>query len=393
VGALLGFAATDSLAPLVNRVRLLAVAAAFLTTAWTLTQIPMNPKFWLIALVIGVVGIYAIPDHWDSARMVARVLSGLCLAGAVLSFTTATWRYGLISAFVLYHFGNMFVATTSPDPTPWVSNQAMIRVYMPYMRFMYLGNAYHFYSPEPGPSSLLFCLMTWEIDEPETNPDGTTKLKPDGTPQLKTESGWVNLPQRDQHYRDPLGLAYYRRLSITELVSVSVPSNLTLATFEKNEAFLRRQAVAVRLDNPIPLTAEVDPIELQYRIPRVDIHRYLYPSYARHIAAEYSTPQRRVVSMKLYRVEHRVVGMQAFLTKDENGVAASPFNPLSFRPYFVGDFDPEGNLKNPQDPMLYWLTPIVANPNGGSPLDRQRPGYIDYMSKHAGFQFDWRDRP
>jgi hypothetical protein len=40
--------------------------------------------------------------------------------------------------------------------------------------------------------------------------------------------------------------------------------------------------------------------------------------------------------------------------------------------------------------MLYWLVPNVPKRGGASPADPEKKDYIDYLSKHAGFEFDWR---
>src|SRR5262249_9611707 len=41
-------------------------------------------------------------------------------------------------------------------PTPWIITQIWTRIYRPYLEFMYLNNAYHFYAPEPGPASYVW---------------------------------------------------------------------------------------------------------------------------------------------------------------------------------------------------------------------------------------------
>ena len=40
--------------------------------------------------------------------------------------------------------------------------QAFNRVYNPYLQFIYQRNAYHFYSPDPGPASVLVFLLKTE---------------------------------------------------------------------------------------------------------------------------------------------------------------------------------------------------------------------------------------
>jgi hypothetical protein len=367
---------------LANTLRLLLVAVGALSSAIALTKRPGDWQLWALTSLTFLFAWPGMPEHWDSARMVAQVLGVLAGIGGLLVYAP-NLRTVCISAFILFHFGNMVTATTLPDPRPWVSQQLMTRVYTPYMRFMYLSNAYHFYSPDPGPSSHLFCLITWETNEQAVTAEGAPKFNADGTPDM-TKSGWVELPRRDTQFKDPLGLTYYRRLSLTELVSGSVPSNLTIASFEKNESYRRRAEVAAQPTNYIPFSP-LEPRETQLRIPNSEISERLFPSYARHIASSYSSPGRRVLRMKLYRVVHHVVQVHEFLQKDEDGRPVySPFTPLSFRPYYLGEYSPEGVLLNPKDPMLYWLLPILSNGRGG---------IEDYMSKHAGFEYVWRERP
>ena len=256
-------------------------------------------------------------------------------------------------------------------------------MYTPYYRFLYLSNAYHFYSPEPGPASLLFCLVTYELDaiDPKTGNN-------------RTESAWLDLPNRASQFKDPLGMTYQRRLSITELVSQASPSNFTPDNFEKNDAVTRRKQVAVNVEDAnarIPLLQQVDPVAAQYRVPSGQISRHLLPSYARHICSTYSAPGRRVLSVKILRVEHRVIPPQAFLHPRDpesglkRGDGDSPYNPTTYRPYYLGEFDPTGGLVNPTDPMLYWLLPIVPReaPN------KRGQYFDDYMSLYLKYDFPW----
>jgi hypothetical protein len=63
-------------------------------------------------------------------------------------------------------------------------------------------------------------------------------------------------------------------------------------------------------------------------------------------------------------------------------------------PYFVGDFDPSGKLRDPGDPMLYWLVPIRRRTEAGlSVKDFSKPVktlrdykhlFDDYVAVHAG---------
>lgn len=359
-----------------DTVRLLLVAAGALTAGAAITLRPALPLGWLLGSIAAALAIGGLPEHWDSGRYFATVVAVLGLIGAGLTALPATPRYSVLSLAVLFHFGGILTATTWPDPTPWLTNQVGYRIYMPYLSFLYLRNAYHFYSPEPGPASHLFVLLKYELDE--TDPAT-------GKPRIVHE--WVTLPRRDEHMKDPLGQAYYRRLSITEMVSPTVPGLMAGESFEKNDAYTRRMVASyTSSDNtrtPIPILADVDAPQLQYRVPLNHIVRYLLPSYARHLAHQYSGPGRKVVEVKIYRVEHRIANPLAF----RNG--ADVYAPVWYRPYFCGDFDANGKLLDPQDPMLYWLVPIAPDPAGPN-----GPNYTDYLSKHAGFAFDWgRIRP
>ena len=96
---------------------------------------------------------------------------------------------------ILIHFGGMITAATTIDPpgaaAPWVSEMLWVHVYRPYLQFMYLNNAYHFYSPEPGPPALVWFHIKYK--------DGRVK--------------WFKIPHRDD---DPVPIHHTRLLSITE---------------------------------------------------------------------------------------------------------------------------------------------------------------------------------
>lgn len=360
------------------------IALGGLAAVYGLTLRPNDWQPWAIAAATCLFANWGFPAHWDSFALVARVLAVVIGVGALLTWVRPAIRYTVLSALFLLHYGGIFTATTWPEPAPWLTNQSAQRLYMPYFKFMYLSNAYHFYSPEPGPASLIFGLVTYELDEidPKTN-------------KHKIESAWIDLPNRTTQYKDPLGMTYQRRLSITELVATSQPSNFTLVNFEKNDSASRRQKASLNLDDPgsrIPLQdLPSDSVASQYRVPSVHITRYLLPSYARHIAAEYSTPARRVISVKLVRVEHRVIPPGQFLdrydpdSKLKIADGDSPYNPTTYRPYYLGEYNAAGELVNPTDPMLYWLLPVVQSQSA----DGQGRYYKDYMSLYLKYEFPW----
>ncbi|HET6576552.1 MAG TPA: hypothetical protein VFG68_23340 [Fimbriiglobus sp.] len=356
-----------------HSLRLVLTGVGALLAGSAVTMRPGLWKAWLPAVGVGLLAaVIALPDHWDSARLLARVLTALAAAGAVLAAVPPRTRYALVSLAILFHFGGILTATTWPDPAPWVTQQLAGRVYLPYLSFAYLRNAYHFYSPEPGPASQLFVLIKYEEIDPATK---------------KQKAEWLVLPRRHEHMKDPLGLTYYRRLSITEAVAGTSANLFTATAFEKLDAKQRRERLAL-LAGPdqIPFEPEeYEPLSQQYRIPRPDITRYLLPSYAEHICAEYAATRRaKVASVKVYRAEHRIIPAYAFVQ------GGDPFDPVGYRVYYLGEYTPDGRLVNPQDEMLYWLVPVYPKPGGPSPSDPDHRPFDEYLSRHAGYDFDWR---
>ena len=67
-----------------------------------------------------------------------------------------------------------------------------------------------------------------------------------------------------------------------------------------------------------------------------------------------------------------------------------PYNHVLLQPIYLGDFDKDGKLKDPRDPLLYWRIPIVLEHTLPETKEeyRRRGGYphfyTDYVSKHAG---------
>lgn len=357
-------------------VRLVAVAVAAVVAGGALSLRPDSPLVWLLAALTAAANSFGFPDHWDSGQMLMRVVAGAGFVGAGLMAVTRVQRRTLILGFVAFHFSSLLVATTWPDSTPWITNQLGQRFYLPFMQFTYLRNAYHFYSPEPGPASHLFALLTYELDE----------IDP-ATGKPKTLHEWVTLPRRDTQWKDPLGQTYYRRLSLTEN-AVRATTDLGNNSDERAQVNRRRQDVALgalpgvkRIEHP-PSNYEVE--FRWYAQPQADVTRFLLPSFTKHLAVEFTSPGFKVVNVKLYRAEHRIVTTQYFVTQK-----LSPFHPTLYRVYFLGDYTSEGQLVDPQDPMLYWLIPIL--PRGGK-LKLDEPGpeqFKDLLTEHAGYEFPW----
>ena len=358
--------------------RLVLVTLAALLAGGTLSLRPDSALVWLLAGLTASANSFGFPDHWDSGQMLMRVVAAAAFVGAGLMAVPRRFRRVAVVGFVAFHFSSLLIATTWPDSTPWVTNQLGQRFYLPFMQFTYLRNAYHFYSPEPGPASHLFALLTYETDE-----------RDEATGKPVTISEWVTLPRRDTQWKDPLGQTYYRRLSLTEN-AVRSGSDLGSNSDERQQVMKRRSDVALGLlpgVKRIPHALATYEVEFRwYAPPQADVSRFLLPSFTKHLAAEYTTPRHKVVNVKLYRAEHRIVTTQYFVTQK-----LSPFHPTLYRVYFLGDYTSGGQLVDPQDPMLYWLIPIM--PKAGK-LKLDEPGpeqFTDLLTEHAGFEFPWSD--
>ncbi len=375
--AILALAATaigDSTPAVLHTVRLVLSFVGVITAGAAISMRPDRWWAWALASLAAGLGVVGLPGDWDSFHPLFRVLTGLAAIGAVVCAASFAWRVAIASLAILFHFGGIFMAATAPDPRPWLNEQLYTRVYNPYLQFVYLRNAYQYYSPNPGPASVLAFLL-----KTETGVDPETKRKTYTTQ-------WVVTPTRPADVRDPLGLSYYRRLSLTQQIAQG-NLGLTVPTeqFEKSEIWYRRS----NRSGFIPFHP-AEPIAQQYQLPNAEVARFTIPSYASHVVLEH-TPDKETAAkttVKVYRVEHRTMSVEEFIPAGpyKRGMPPgspppSPYTPTTYRPYFLGEFDARGNLLNPQEEFLYWLLPII--PRGQGPNDPIKKSYIDYMSVHA----------
>src|SRR5262249_5157302 len=152
----------ESPPPYTATLRLLLVLVGAVTAGAAVSLAPGRWPLWAVGAAAAVLARFGIPEHWDSFRMLVGVIAVIAAPGAVLAALPRKLALGLISLSFLFHYSSIFTATISPPTTPWAAIQMNARVFQPYMQFGYLGNAYHFYSPEPGPASHLFFLIYYE---------------------------------------------------------------------------------------------------------------------------------------------------------------------------------------------------------------------------------------
>lgn len=243
------------------------------------------------------------------------------------------------------------------------------------------------------------------IFKPEKDRNGNDMMRPiydddlRVVPRYLKKYEWVKMPRRPQDRKDPLFQTYYRRLSLTENVSQGATfSQMPLSTqldLRRRRYAMTPEANFVARDKQIPLNEQEWSIDVQYRMPSEMIQDLLLPSYARHIAKEKAQKSDRAVAgIKIYRVLHAIVRIDLFVGNmyDDKRQPWSAYDPATYLPYYVGDFDVNGKLRNPGDPMLYWLVPISRRTDL-SPAEYTKPlkkmsefkrRYIDYVSAHAG---------
>src|SRR5262249_34883324 len=138
------------------------------------------------------------------------------------------------------------------------------RLSHPYLEFMYLNNAYHFYSPEPGAATHFWMRVYY--DTGTKNEFGAPKL----------EGIWVKIPDLDEQGQrgSAVGLEYYRSLSLTENIVNADPSPL-LYTIDKDGQIQPGELLKNRLINSMngghwrKATVGVEPPEPVLEVPLV----------------------------------------------------------------------------------------------------------------------------
>ena len=315
-----------------------------------------------------------VANSWDSVQLFFGIAAAIGLVGAIWTMLP---RRAALSATLLgtaFHFAGILSAVTSPAPTPFLTDHYWRRVASPYLQFTYMNNAYQFYSPDPGPACELWVCVESKPREAGDDPD------------VKKECVWEYTPRRNAHFKDPLGLSYYRRLSLTENVAQYQQRGYRLPAPEATAVEARRRTEFSRIP-PYGFA------EVQRVLPNNLITRQVLPSYARHIAHAHERPDREITSIRIYRTLHNICPIEQFIGYDSGldrpRPPKSPYDPGLYMPYFQGEFDTNGALKDPQAPLLYWLVPIVEIRTPESPEKYREPNgyqkyFTDYVSIHAG---------
>ena len=302
-----------------------------------------------VSILGAVACLAAMDEKWTSGRIFFGGLFALTLVGGILILLPPLARRVALSLLVVFHLGGLVTAITVVAPpngsAPWISQVLMARVYRPYLNLLYMTNAYHFYSPDPGTSSVFRFAVFYA--------DGQYR--------------WVQVPDKKDC---PIGMTYQR---VNALPEHSFESN---GQFPPSESDLRGvpeadrpprgswEEISRRRQNgaglpwgpdkmPIPMVRDID-LNLQYQQP-TEISAQQIASLARHMW-HYPPALRKgaeIASVKVYRVKIHV------LTPYELAKGRDPFDPTKTVPYFLGEFDEKGTLLHPEDPLLYWYLPVV----------------------------------
>ena len=350
--------------------------------SWDLPQRMESAALISVAGLGAWIGFLAMEEEWDSGRIFYASLFLLAAAGAVLVLLPPLARRVVLSLMVLFHFGGIVVAVTSVDPPnstgPWLSKQLWSRVYRPYLSSMYLTNAYHFYSPDPGPPSLFWFAVHFS--------DGSYT--------------WVKLPDRGN---SPIGMHYQRLLALPEHTFQAIP-RLPATLLELNELpadqrpergsweeiYHRRELGSTLKFRPkglpIPMVQDFE-VNQQYREP-YDASKKFIAAVAKRVLWNTPTPGEGITaeSVKAYRVVHTI------LTPQELASGVSPWEKTKYVPFFLGEFDRKGELKDSREPFLYWYLPIVTvpadYPNHGGQMRPGIPAVFVRFPDKSGFLLD-----
>lgn len=317
------------------------------------------------------------PNEWDSMRLLLRVGAVLCSYAAALIVAPIHLRRLVLSFVFVVHFMGISSAALAAPPAPWIVMQAWLRVFRPYLEFMYLNNAYHFYAPDPGPSSYIWFRIIYT--------DGVNDF-----------GKWYKLPHVDENGKvlHSVALEYQRYLAMTEQIGQkdALPSdmyfNAEKQEWQPHPMYMNRLRVS---DPDAPLQVGIPvlkhpripfhpniPQNMQVNIP-ADGPRRLIASFARHIANRFPIhvddkgKTFDFKSVKVYRVIHQIPPVSWYQYK----MAAN--DPVTYQPFYVGNYNADGVLLKDGDPYLYWMLPILRErPN--DPDSRIR----DYCRLHAG---------
>mgnify|MGYP006277428623 CR=1 FL=1 len=265
------------------------------------------------------------PAQMESLARICRVGMICAFVGGFLLVIPEAARRVVLVGSITFHFCGILSAVLSVPPpggnSPWLISQAWTFVYRPYLQFIYQNNAYHFYSPEPGPPSFLWLQVTYT--------DGGKR--------------WFRLPDVET---SPTPMHFQRMLSIGESASQVVQRD---PGAYRSEAALQKMAQLLGLER-LP-RGTIAPLTWREPMPNA---KHMMCSYVRHLLSRFPHPDNNndanVLEAHLWRVVQTII--------QPGDIAYGPRDPTDRRFYvtvYQGEYDEKGNLSDPNDPLLYWM--------------------------------------
>jgi hypothetical protein len=343
----------------------IAVARRLQTAGWELEDRAESAGLLAMSAFVALLAYLSLKPSWDSGQIFLIALIAVALVGSFLVLLPRTGRRIAVLVLVVLHFGGILTSVTAVpprnEPAPWLSMQLWTNFYRHYLTFAYLTNAYHFYSPDPGPPTLMWFHVEYA--------DGTAR--------------WIKMPNRRE---SPVALHHQRMLAAAEsannpITGFPLMNQEQIEGWEKKfkrkyelmpgvphpsgeDIWMRRQVgESIKFVDPndgraAPLGLVVDelpPLLNQYSEPQ-EMARRLLASYARHIAhtaADPANPSNAVQAVRIYRVIHTLISPR------ELSEGKDPLDDTTFAPFYMGKYDPDGRLLDPKDPFLFWHIPII----------------------------------
>jgi hypothetical protein len=310
---------------------------------------------WLLATATLFVARSALDAAWDSLGLLFGVLMLVGVLAAVVTALPRPWRLLAISLLILFHFGAIlsaiFVRPPRGGESPWLAQESWARVYRPYLMFTRLDDAYHFFAPEPDPSTVLWFRVAFA--------DG--------------EKQWTQLPDHAA-CRNDVERRRLAALAVAVGQTVPLPTPRTADQRLYHERFLNRRIEAGKSFNPPIPPADTIPLAEQFREPTIEA-KMLLASFVRHVARTTPHPlgkEAPAVAVKVYRAECHAPPARHF------HAGRPPDDPTLFQAWYQGEYEPDGRLRanveivhnaegkrigHIQDPFLYWLIPIIRVPD------------------------------
>ena len=265
------------------------------------------------------------PAQMESLARICRVGMICTFVGGFLLVIPEVARRTVLVGSVAFHFCGILSAVLSVPPpggnSPWLISQAWTYVYRPYLQFIYQNNAYHFYSPEPGPPSFLWLQITYT--------DGGKR--------------WFRLPDVET---SPTPMHFQRMLSIGESAAQVVQRD---PGAYRSEAALQKMAQLLGLER-LP-RGTIAPLTWREPMPNA---KHMMCSYVRSLLNRFPHPdnnkEAKVLESHLWRVVQTII--------QPGDIAYEHRDPTDRRFYvtvYQGEYDEKGNLRDPNDPLLYWM--------------------------------------